>query len=144
MLPRIGRRKIWRNTATETQVGKYDFAVIAPNGPRLKTVPFSPTALCVISVRYGPKSAPTMVVEKAELAQSYIFQPNTSRGLFFSRRSGFLRQCFNYGRCYVREAFDSSSDMLFIGAPDNGWNLIQSVITRREIFDVAVIAGEYN
>ena len=33
-----------------------------------------------------------MVVEKAELAQSYIFQPNTSRGLFLSpvvRAEGF-------------------------------------------------------
>ena len=85
MLPRIGSRNICRNTAMDTQVGKNDFAVIAPNGPSSTTTPFSPTARCVISVRYGPKSAPTMVVEKAELAQSYIFQPKTSRGLFLSR-----------------------------------------------------------
>jgi len=30
---------------------KNDFAVMAPTGPRLKTMPFSPTARCVISVR---------------------------------------------------------------------------------------------
>ena len=35
MLPRIGNRKICRNTATETQVGKNDLEVIAPSGPKI-------------------------------------------------------------------------------------------------------------
>ena len=43
-----------------------------------------------------------------------------------------------------RGALDAACDTFFVGSPDDGWNLIQRVIARREIFYVAVIAGEYN
>src|SRR6185503_17569887 len=61
-----------------------DFAVTSPSTPRSSTTPFSPTAVWARRVRYGPNNAPATVVEKAELAQSYIFHPKISRLSFLS------------------------------------------------------------
>ena len=57
---------------------------------------------------------------------------------------GFLCQGFNDRWCYVCEIFDPVGDAFFVSSPNDGWNRIQRVITRRKVFDVAVIAGEYN
>src|SRR6185436_9248607 len=87
MPPINGSRKICRNTATETAKVESDLAVTAPSNPKLRTMPFSPTASCASRVRYGPNNAPTMVVEKAEFAQSYMDQPKISRESFLEKSS---------------------------------------------------------
>jgi len=71
-------------TEIETHNVGSDFAVTSPSAPRSSTTPFSPTAVWARRVRYGPNNAPATVVEKAELAQSYIFQPKISRRSFLS------------------------------------------------------------
>src|SRR5437870_2327199 len=58
-------------------------------------------------------------------------------------RASFLRQGLNYGGCYVCESLDLVGDPFLVSSPDDGGYSIQCVITRRKIFDVAVIAGEY-
>src|SRR5215207_8623056 len=80
----MGNRNTCAPTEIETHRVGRPFAVTAPSGPRSSTTPFSPTAVCAKRVRYGPKSVPTTVVKKAELAQSYIFQPKISRLSFLS------------------------------------------------------------
>src|SRR5690349_12880874 len=71
-------------TESETHNVGSDFAVTSPSTPRFSTTPFSPTAAWARRVRYGPNNAPATVVENAELAQSYIFQPKISRLSFLS------------------------------------------------------------
>jgi hypothetical protein len=57
---------------------------------------------------------------------------------------GFFRQGFNYRRRYVCQSRNAISYVVAVRAPDESRDCVQRVIAQRKIFDVAVIAGEYN
>ena len=58
--------------------------------------------------------------------------------------ASFFSQGCNYRWRYVCESLNAICNEMAIRAPDESRHCVQRVIARRKIFDVAVIAREYN